>query len=117
MLLAPACRRVVGIDINPRALQLARFNAGLNGIANVEWRQGHLFEPVEGERFDLIVSQPPFLPPPDEQAAVLYLHGGTYGDELALALLAGARSRLLPVSLVSASAGRQADLEGMWPPT
>jgi len=94
LLLAPACRRVVGIDINPRALQLARFNAGLNGIANVEWRQGHLFEPVAGERFDLIVSQPPFLPRPDEQAAVLYLHGGTHGDELALALLAGARTHL-----------------------
>lgn len=99
LLLAPACRRVVGIDINPRALHLARFNAGLNGIANVEWRQGHLFEPVAGDRFDLIVSQPPFLPRPDDQAAVLYLHGGTHGDELALALLARAGNHLEPAGM------------------
>ena len=38
------------------------YNAALNGIANVEFRAGDLFEPVNGERFDLIVSQPPYYP-------------------------------------------------------
>src|SRR5262249_52333375 len=49
-------RRVVGIDTNPRAIAIARFNAGLNDLANVEFREGSMFDPVEGEAFDLIVS-------------------------------------------------------------
>jgi len=115
----------VGAGLPPRGghrYQPARTAAGALQRGAQRYRQRRVAPgaPVRTrgrERFDLIVSQPPFLPRPDEQAAVLYLHRGTYGDELALALLAGARSRLLPVSLVSASAGRQADLEGMWPPT
>ncbi len=51
--------RVVGIDTNARALNFATFNAALNGLKNVEFRQGSLFDPVEGERFDLIVCNPP----------------------------------------------------------
>jgi len=90
LLLAAACREVVASDINPRALQLARFNAALNGVHNVDWRLGDLFEPVAGETFDLIVAQPPFLPQPASAPRVLYLHGGPRGDELALALLAQA---------------------------
>ena len=41
---------VVGLDLNPRALRLARLNAALNGVENVDWRQGDLFEPVRDER-------------------------------------------------------------------
>ena len=96
LLMSAACREVVATDINPRALQLARFNAALNGVHNVEWRLGHLFEPVAGERFDLIVSQPPFLPRAPGTAQVLYLHGGARGDELVLQLLAQAPSHLTP---------------------
>ncbi|QGJ71951.1 Hypothetical protein PBC10988_36640 [Planctomycetales bacterium 10988] len=57
----------IGIDQNPRAINLAKFNAALNGITNVEFRQGDLFQPVEGEKFDLIVSNPPYVvsPPSD----------------------------------------------------
>ncbi|MDO5495373.1 MAG: class I SAM-dependent methyltransferase [bacterium] len=51
---------VTATDLSERALAFARFNAALNGQ---EWevRQGSLFEPVAGERFDLIVSNPPFV--------------------------------------------------------
>lgn len=94
LLLADSCREVVGTDINPRALQLARFNAALNGISNCDWRLGTLFEPVAGERFDLIASQPPFLPHRPGSPPVLYLHGGPRGDELPLALLAQAPQHL-----------------------
>ena len=94
LLLAAACHEVVATDINPRALLLARFNAALNGVHNVEWRLGDLFEPVAGEAFDLIVAQPPFLPQPAGAPRVLYLHGGAHGDELALALLAQAPQHL-----------------------
>lgn len=96
LLMSAACREVVATDINPRALQLARFNAALNGVRNVDWRLGHLFEPVAGERFDLIVSQPPFLPQAPSTPQVLYLHGGARGDELVLDLLAQAPAHLTP---------------------
>ena len=52
--------RVVSTDINPRALAFTRFNAALNGRENVECREGSLFEPVQGERFDRILCNPPF---------------------------------------------------------
>ncbi len=52
--------RVVMTDINPRAVWLARKNVELNGVEDVvEVRRGDLYEPVEGESFDLIVSNPP----------------------------------------------------------
>lgn len=67
------CDRVIGTDINPRAIELARFNALLNGRANVEIRQGSLTEPVHGETFDLIVSNPPFVISPE--SAIVYRDG------------------------------------------
>jgi methylase of polypeptide subunit release factors len=63
------CERVVAVDVNPRALNLAAFNARLNGIANIELRQGSLFEPVAGERFDLILCNAPYVVSPDARYA------------------------------------------------
>lgn len=83
LLLARAADRVVGTDLNSRAIEMARVNAMLNGITNAEFRVGDWFSPVAGERFDLIVSQPPFIPLRDDQEKVVYLHGGRKGDEMA----------------------------------
>jgi methylase of polypeptide subunit release factors len=60
------CEHVVATDVNPRALNLAAFNARLNGITNVELREGSLFEPVAGERFDLILCNAPYVVSPDD---------------------------------------------------
>lgn len=47
---------VVGVDIMPEACELARRNAALNGVTDrVRFAQGNIFEPVGGERFDLII--------------------------------------------------------------
>lgn len=54
-------KRVIGTDINGRALEFATLNAALNGRPNFEGRQGDRFEPVKDEHFDLIVSNPPFF--------------------------------------------------------
>ena len=54
-------RDVVGIDINERAIELARFNAALNGISNIEFAAGDAFAPVAGRRFDRIIANPPFF--------------------------------------------------------
>jgi release factor glutamine methyltransferase len=54
--------RVIGVDTNPEAVRCARINVGLNRLeARIEIRQGDLFEPVAGERFDLVLFNPPFF--------------------------------------------------------
>lgn len=58
-------RRVVAVDINPAAVRCAGINAMLNHLEHrIELRHGDLFSPVEGERFDLIAFNPPFLQGP-----------------------------------------------------
>jgi release factor glutamine methyltransferase len=55
-------RRVVAVDINAAAARCAAVNALLNNIEErIETRHGDLFAPVAGERFDLILFNPPFL--------------------------------------------------------
>jgi len=56
----------VGIDISRRAMLSVHLNALLNGV-RVTALRGDLFAPVAGRRFDVIVSNPPYLPHPDEQ--------------------------------------------------
>jgi methylase of polypeptide subunit release factors len=80
LLAARHCEHVTGVDLNPRALAFARFNARLNGVANVEWLEGDLFEPVAGKRFDLVVSNPPFVISPD--STYTFRDGGRRGDGL-----------------------------------
>jgi methylase of polypeptide subunit release factors len=55
---------VVATDLNPRARDYCLFNAALNGIGNLEFREGSAFEPVQGERFDLILVNAPFFVTP-----------------------------------------------------
>ena len=48
------------VDVNERAITLARENARRNRVRNVRILQGHLYEPLRGRRFDVILSNPPF---------------------------------------------------------
>ena len=61
LLLAKHADRVVATDTNPRALAFAAFNAALNGVDNVELRRGDAFAPLARERFDVVVSNPPYV--------------------------------------------------------
>jgi methylase of polypeptide subunit release factors len=88
--------RAVGVDLNGRALSLSRVNAAVNGMPAVDFRQGDLFEPVVDERFDLVVSQPPYVALPAGAAPATFLHGGPRGDELPLRVLAGVTRHLSP---------------------
>ena len=94
--LATRAARVVATDVSARALALARINACINGVANVEWREGDLFEPVAGEQFDLIASQPPFIACPPGCAPSVYAHGGPRGDELVMRALSAAADHIAP---------------------
>jgi SAM-dependent methyltransferase len=67
LLLASHSERVVATDVNERALAFAAFNAELNGIGNVELRAGSFLEPVEGERFDVAVANPPYVISPESE--------------------------------------------------
>jgi len=77
--------RVVATDINPRALNFTAFNALLNEIRNVEVRQGSLFEPVAGETFDLVMSNPPYVISPDSDYQ--FRDSGLGGDSLCRSLV------------------------------
>lgn len=87
---------VVATDISSSALHFARFNALLNGMSAVEMREGSLFDPVRGERFDRIVSNPPFVITPrrDDVPAYDYRDGGMQGDDLVAAVVAGVGEHL-----------------------
>jgi HemK-related putative methylase len=55
-------RDVVATDLNPEAVRCARINVALNRVEDrVAVREGDLFGPVEGERFDLVLFNPPFF--------------------------------------------------------
>ena len=63
LMAARHARRVVAVDINPAAVRCAQANALMNNLqGRLEVRQGDLFAPVAGERFDLVLFNPPFVP-------------------------------------------------------
>lgn len=79
---------VCGVDANPRAIRFAEFNAQLNRVANIKWRTGNLFEPVNGETFDLIICNPPFVVAPE--AGHLHTSTGLPHDEFCRSLVRAA---------------------------
>jgi methylase of polypeptide subunit release factors len=79
MLSARHAREVVATDVNPRALAFSELNAALNGFTNIEFRLGSVFEPVEGETFDVITSNAPFVVSPENRWT--YRDGGLELDQ------------------------------------
>lgn len=78
LLAARHAREVVATDVNPRALAYTELNAALNGLRNIECRRGSLFEPVQGETFDLITCNAPYVVSPETRWA--YRDGGFEAD-------------------------------------
>ncbi|WP_269855193.1 DUF7059 domain-containing protein [Streptomyces sp. RPT161] len=89
---SPHASQVTATDVNPRALQFARLTLALSGVREADLRQGSLFEPVGDERFDLIVSNPPFVISPGER--FVYRDGGMAGDDLCRTLVHQAADHL-----------------------
>jgi methylase of polypeptide subunit release factors len=90
-------RHVTVTDISERALAYARFNALLN---EVEWevRAGSMLDAVAGERFGLIVSNPPFVITPRGAGVPLfeYRDGGAAGDAIVADLVRSIGEHLEP---------------------
>ena len=84
--LARHAREVVATDLNPRALTLARLTADLNGV-DVDLRHGDLYAPVAGERFDLIVTNPPYVLSPPSGERLTYREGTRSSDGLVEAVV------------------------------
>ncbi|MGO2053180.1 SAM-dependent methyltransferase [Glutamicibacter sp. BW80] len=104
-------KHVTATDLSDRALAFTRFNLVLNHRAlkldpqrleeRVTLLQGSLFEPVAGQKFDLIASNPPFVITPRnkserEQDRFTYRDGGMAGDSLVSTLIAQAPEHLNP---------------------
>ncbi|WP_104045660.1 DUF7059 domain-containing protein [Arthrobacter sp. ZGTC412] len=115
------CGHVTATDISERALAFTRFNILLNAEAlsvdparlgdRVSLRVGSLLEPVAGEEFGLVVSNPPFVITPrssgeETSRQFTYRDGGLPGDEIVAALVAGLPAVIAP--------GGTAQMLGNW---
>lgn len=93
---------VTGTDLSPAALDVARDNAHALGLTHIVWREGDWFDAVPGGRFDVIVSNPPYVAAGDPSLAALgaepplALTPGPTGLEAFAAIAAGAGRHLHP---------------------
>jgi release factor glutamine methyltransferase len=71
---AQRTKNVVATDINEHAIKCALKNTIFNKTYNIELRQGNLFEPVEGEKFDLILFNSSYLPLSEDEKIVKELN-------------------------------------------
>ncbi len=83
--LAHHAEQVIATDVNPRALQLARIGAELSH-KHIDFRQGSLFDPVDGG-FDLIVSNPPYVMSPPSNERLTYRETQFNADDLVAAII------------------------------
>lgn len=88
------CEEVVAVDLNPRAIRFARFNAQLNGIEGYRVVEGDLYQPVSGERFDVIIANPPFVPSPEE--SLKFRDGGSSGERILRSIVVESVNFLTP---------------------
>ncbi len=90
-------KQVVATDLSERALSFARLTATLNGVA-LDLRSGSLFDPVADERFDLVVSNPPFVITPRRSGMPTYEYrdAGLVGDAVVASLVGRVGEHLEP---------------------
>jgi release factor glutamine methyltransferase len=113
--------RVTGVEISPAALEVARQNARDLGLSRIDFRLGSWFEPVRGERFDIIVANPPYIAAADpalEKLAAepaIALCDGPTGLEALSAIIGGAAAHLNERGwlLVEHGAGQAPDVSNL----
>ena len=107
------CAQIAAIDISSRALAVAEENAKRNGVA-VRFLLGDLLAPVAGERFEIIVSNPPYVPTTDrdtlsvevrEYEPALALFAGDDGLDVYRRLIPAAFDALTPGGFVALEIG------------
>ena len=103
---------VTAADLSAGALTVAARNAQLN-CADVRFVQGDLWQPLEGENFDLILSNPPYIPTADcdalqqevMQEPRMALDGGADGLDFYRRIASGAPAHLAPGGMIAVEVG------------
>jgi release factor glutamine methyltransferase len=117
--------RAVGVEISAGALEYARANSAAHGVEErLGLRHGDLFEPVAGEHFDLIVTNPPYIPSDDisglmsdvrEFEPSIALDGGPDGLDVIRRIAAEAPEHLNPggALLIEFGVGQEQGVESI----
>jgi release factor glutamine methyltransferase len=122
---ARATWQFLATDISADALSAARHNAERLGTHNLALRQGDLFESIEPTQFDLITSNPPYIPSAELAGLTvdvrnfeprLALDGGNDGLDLIRRIVTGAKAFLAPngVLAIEVGAGQAADVAALF---
>ena len=107
--------RIEAVDVSPGALEVAARNLEEHGLQDrIALKQGDLFAPVEGARFDLILTNPPYVDaaaiegfPPEYAAEPVLAHaGGTDGLDIVRRILGEAPKHLTPSGTLVCEVGR-----------
>jgi ribosomal protein L3 glutamine methyltransferase len=116
---------VDAVELSPEALEVARLNVARHGMeTQVHLLQGDLWTPVAGRKYDLILSNPPYvcdadmaaLPPEYRHEPELGLRSGPDGLDVVARILAGARAHLRPGGVLVVEVGDSAGaVAGAWP--
>ncbi len=110
--------RIDAVDLSPDALAVARRNVEEHGLSDrVRLIEGDLFAPLEGERYDLILANPPYVDaealtefPPEYAAEPRLAHaGGADGLDVVRRILGGAPGHLTPEGALVCEIGRGRD--------
>jgi ribosomal protein L3 glutamine methyltransferase len=117
--------RIEAVDVSPGALEVAARNLDEHGLQDrIALKQGDLFAPVDGERFDLILTNPPYVDaaaiasfPPEYAAEPMLAHaGGTDGLDIVRRILSEAPKHLTADgTLVCEVGGARGALEHEFP--
>jgi len=105
--------QITAVDISTPALALARRNAEQNGVAaRIRFLSGDLLAPIAAEQFDIVVSNPPYVPSADRASLAVEVRD----YEPALALFAGddglqVYRRLIPAAFAALAPGGYVALE------
>lgn len=87
----------VGVELNTKAYPVTRFNILLNGLEDkIEIKNGDLYKPVENLKFDVITSNPPFIPVPKDINYSLAGDGGEDGLDIVTKIVKGYKEHLNP---------------------
>lgn len=107
------------VDISADALEVARINVAMHGLeGRVALHHGDLFQPVKTKRYDLIVTNPPYvdaeamagLPPEFRAEPALALAGGDDGLDIVRRILADAPKHLTKRGALVCEIGRGRDI-------
>ncbi len=74
-------QNVTATDIHPRALEITRLNAKINGINNIVTKISNVYSDIQG-KFDLIISNPPFVFLPKACIGRTFAYGGYLGTDI-----------------------------------